>query len=58
MTSIGSYFTNQYSASARGARHRHRGQLEHDVATMAHDPGTELDQLLAALSSGSGHKQS
>jgi hypothetical protein len=31
----------------QGARHRHLGQLEHDVATMAHDPGADLDQLLA-----------
>ena len=27
--------------------HGHLGQLEHDVATMAHDLGAELDQLLA-----------
>jgi hypothetical protein len=27
--------------------HRYLGQLEHDVAAMAHDPGTDLDQLLA-----------
>jgi hypothetical protein len=27
--------------------HRHLGQLEHDVAAMAYDPGADLDQLLA-----------
>jgi hypothetical protein len=31
----------------QGARHRYLGQLEHDVATVAHDPGADLDQLLA-----------
>jgi hypothetical protein len=34
----------------QGARHCHLGQLEHDVATMAHDPGADLDQLLAQCS--------
>jgi hypothetical protein len=28
--------------------HRHLGQLEHDVATVAHDPGADLDQLLSS----------
>jgi hypothetical protein len=28
-------------------RHRHLGQLEDDVAAVAHDPGADLDQLLA-----------
>jgi hypothetical protein len=31
----------------QGARHRHLRQLEHDLATMARDPGAYLDQLLA-----------
>ena len=31
----------------QGARHCDLGQLEHDVAAMAHDPGADLDQLLA-----------
>ena len=30
----------------QGARHRDLGQLEHDVAAMAHDLGADLDQLL------------
>jgi hypothetical protein len=30
-----------------GARHRHLGQLEHDIAAVAHDPGAELHELLA-----------
>jgi hypothetical protein len=29
------------------SRHRHLGQLEHHVAAVAHDPGADLDQLLA-----------
>ena len=29
------------------SRHRHFGQLEHDVAAVADDSGTDLDQLLA-----------
>ena len=28
-------------------RHRHLGQLEDEVAAVAHDPGADLDQLLA-----------
>ena len=31
----------------QGSRHRHLGQLEHHVAAVAHDPGADLDQLLA-----------
>jgi hypothetical protein len=31
----------------QGPGHRHLGQLEHDVAAVAHDPGTDLDQPLA-----------
>jgi hypothetical protein len=31
----------------QGSGQRHLGQLEDDVASMAHDPGTDLDQLLA-----------
>ena len=31
----------------QGARHRYLGQLEHHVAGVAHDPGADLDQLLA-----------
>ena len=31
----------------QGSGHRHLGQLEDDVAAMAHDPGADLDQLLA-----------
>jgi hypothetical protein len=31
----------------QGARHCDLGQLEHDVAAMAHDPGADLDQFLA-----------
>jgi hypothetical protein len=29
------------------SRHRHFGQLEHDVVPVAYDPGADLDQLLA-----------
>ena len=29
------------------SRHRHLGQLEDDVAAVAHDAGADLDQLLA-----------
>jgi hypothetical protein len=31
----------------QGSGQRHLGQLEDDVASMAHDPGSDLDQLLA-----------
>jgi hypothetical protein len=31
----------------QGARHRHHRQLEHEVTAVAHDSGTDLDQLLA-----------
>jgi hypothetical protein len=31
----------------QGAGHRHLGQLEHDVAAMAYDPGADLHELLA-----------
>jgi hypothetical protein len=30
-----------------GARHRHLGQLEDDIAAVAHDPGADLHELLA-----------
>jgi hypothetical protein len=33
----------------QGARHRYLGQLDHHVAAVAHDPGADLDQLLAQL---------
>ena len=31
----------------QGARHRHLGELEHDIAAVAHDPGADLHQPLA-----------
>ncbi len=34
-------------AANRGSGNRHLGQLEDDVAPMAHDPGAGLDKLLA-----------
>jgi hypothetical protein len=35
------------NAAEQRSRHRHLGQLEHHVAAVAHDPGADLDQLLA-----------